>query len=292
MSLPRFTYLAPKSLSEVVALLAERSGQARLLAGGTDLIPKMGKGSLRPGALVSLKRVDELRAITFDPEKGLVVGATARLSELVAHDAVRRFYPAMAHAASQTATVQIRNMATLAGNVCNGSPCADNVPTLVARGARAECLSARGSRFVEMESFFLAPGVIALDKDEVLARIHVPPPPRGAGFAYRCISGRSKVDISAVSVGAKLALEGSRIAEARVVLGAVGPTPLRARKAEALLAGEAPGDGLFAAAGEAAAEEARPISDVRASAAWRRKMVAVLVKRALAEAAARAEAAS
>lgn len=288
MSLARFAYLAPRSLSEAIALLAARKGNVCVLAGGTDLLPKLGKGSVKTGAVVSLRHVAELREVAFDPERGLTIGATARLNELIAHDVVRRLYPAMAHAASQSATVQIRNMATVAGNICNASPCADNVPTLIARGARIELASQRGSRTLDLEKFFVGPGQTALQADELLVRIHVPPPPAKSGTSYHCISARSKVDISAVSVAAHLACEDGTIREARIILGAVGPTPLRARKAEALLAGQPLTEALLAAAGAAAAEESHPINDVRASASWRRRMVEALAKRAIAEAAERA----
>lgn len=288
MPVARFAYLAPRSVSEAVAALAGRHGDARVLAGGTDLLPKLGKGSLAIGAVVSLRHVAELRAIAFDRERGLTIGATARLNELIANEAVRALYPAIAHAASQTATVQIRNMATVAGNICNGSPCADNVPTLIARGARVELASGRGTRMLDLAEVFLGPSKTALAPDELLVRIHVPPPPKGTGTAYRCISARSKVDVSSVSVAAHVACEDGTIREARIVLGAVGPTPLRATKAEELLAGRKLTDELLAAAGDAAAAASRPISDVRASASWRRRMVGVLAKRAIADAVERA----
>jgi CO/xanthine dehydrogenase FAD-binding subunit len=292
MSLAHFAYIAPPSLSEVIALLAARKADAHVLAGGTDLLLKIGKGDagpgLKPGVLVSLRHIAELRPIVFDPEHGLTIGATARINELLAHEAVTSHYPAMAYAASQTATVQIRNMATIAGNICNARPCADNVPTLVARGARVELLSERGSRTLDLENVILAPGQTAIEPDELLARIHVPPPPAHSGASYQCASARSKVDLTSVSVAVHLVCEDAAIREARIVLGAVGPKPLRALKAEDLLAGQVLTKSLLAEAGEAAASESLPITDIRASAEWRRRMVFVLTKRAIAEAIERA----
>ena len=284
MSLAHFAYLAPLTLSEVVAQLSARKADARVLAGGTDLLPLIDRGVVKPGVLIALRRVAELRPITFDPEHGLTIGATARISELLAHEAVVRQYPAMAHAAWQTATVQIRNMATIAGNICNARPCADNVPTLVARGARVELLSARGSRTLDLEDVILAPGQTVLEPDELLVRIRVPPPPAHSGASYQCLSARSQVDLTSVSVAVYLLCAEDAIREARIVLGAVAPLPLRARKAEALLVGQVLKEPLVAAAAEAAATESRPITDIRASAEWRRKMVFVLTQRAIAEA--------
>lgn len=288
MSLAHFAYLAPLTLSEVVAHLSARTTDAHVLAGGTDLLPKISKGSVKPGVVISLRHLAELRPITFDREHGLTIGATARISEILAHEAVTNYYPAMAYAASQTATVQIRNMATLAGNICNARPCADNVPTLVARGARVELRSTRGSRTLDLEAVFLAPGKTVIAPDELLVRVHVPPPPAHSGASYQCLSARSRVDLTSVSVAVYLVCAEDTIREARIVLGAVGPIPLRARKAEELLVGQVPSESLVAAAGEAAAAEARPITDIRASAQWRRKMVFVLTRRAITEALERA----
>jgi CO/xanthine dehydrogenase FAD-binding subunit len=311
MSLTHFAYVAPRSLSEAIALLAARKADAAVLAGGTDLLPKIGKAAgngdcpdfcgppstrLRVMGdkngtvpfLVSLRHIAELRPIVFDSEHGLTIGATARINELLAHEAVRSHYPAMADAASQTANVQIRNMATIAGNICNARPCADNVPTLVARTARVELLSERGSRTLDLETFFLAPGKTAIEPDELLVRIHVPPPPPHSGAAYQCGSSRSKVDVTSVSVAVYLVCEDTVIRQSRIILGAVGPKPLRARKAEDHLAGQVLTKSLLAAAGEAAAADSQPITDIRGSAEWRRRMVFVLTQRAIVEAVQRA----
>jgi CO/xanthine dehydrogenase FAD-binding subunit len=286
--LPRFQYFAPRTLDEAVALLAGAGGAGRVLAGGTDLLPRLERRLVRAETLVDLKRIPELRAIDFDPQAGLTIGATARLAELLEHPDVQRCYPAMIEAASQTATVQIRNMGTVAGNVCNGSPCADSVPVLLARGARVALRSPRGERLLPLSDFFKGPGETALAPDELLRRIHVPPPPPDTGFAFAKLPARTHVDISAVNVGVMVARDGAACGEARIVLGAVGPTPIRARKAEARLVGATLGATLLREVGELAAREAQPIDDVRASAAYRRSMAAVLVRRALVAAAQRA----
>jgi carbon-monoxide dehydrogenase medium subunit len=288
--LPRFDYLAPDTLDEALALLARHGAAARVMAGGTDLLVKMERGQVTPAVVVSLTRIAELRPITFTPEAGLTIGATARLAEVLEHPDVQRHYPAVADAAAVTATVQIRNMGTVAGNLCNASPCADSAPALIARGARIEARSAAGSRWVDLESFFVGPGATVLRPDELVARVQVPPPPPRTGVAYECLSARSHVDLSAVSVAAMVTRDGTRCGSARVVLGAVGPTPIRVAAVEELLTGAELSEARLREAGAVAAAAARPISDVRASADYRRRMVAVLARRALAAAAARAAA--
>jgi carbon-monoxide dehydrogenase medium subunit len=290
MPASRFDFHSPRSLPEAFAFLSRYGDQARVLAGGTDLVPKLLKGSLRLEAVVSLRHVAELRNLGFDPEHGLSIGAGVRHAEVMEHPDVRGRYPALAHALSQLATVQVRNMGTIAGNLCNASPCADSAPILLARDARLEIGSAGGSRALPLSQFFLGPGRTALLPGELVTSVRVAPPPASSGFAFRSISGRSRVDMSAASVAAMVRLEGGRIAEARVFLGAVGPTALRAVEAEEILRGQVPGDALLERAGEAAAAESKPITDVRATSSWRRRMVSVLTRRALAEAVERAKA--
>jgi len=288
MSLPHFAYFAPRTLDEAVALLASARGRARVFAGGTDLLPRLEKRLVRAETLVDLKRIPELRSISFDKTSGLTIGATVRLADLLEVPEVQRYYPAMADAASQTATVQIRNMGTLAGNVCNGSPCADCAPVLIARGAHLALRSPRGERLLPIGEFFKGPGDIALEPDELLVRIHVPPPPPFTGFAFAKLPARTHVDVSAVNVGVMVVRKGQACGEARIVLGAVGPIPLRAHKAEARLADVTLGANLLQEVGQLAASETKPIDDVRSSAAYRRAMAAVLVRRALVVAATRA----
>ena len=288
MSLPHFQYFAPRTVDEAVALLAGPGGPARPFAGGTDLLPRLENRLVRAETLVDLKRIPELRDIGYDPTAGLTIGATVRLADLLELPEVQRSYPAMAEAASQTATVQIRNMGTIAGNVCNGSPCADSVPVLIARGARLALRSPRGERLLPIGDFFKGPGVTALAPDELLVRIHVPPPPPDTGFAFAKLPARTHVDVSAVNVGVMVARKDKACGEARIVLGAVGPVPLRAHKAEAHMAGAILGPKLLDEVGQLAASETQPIDDVRASAAYRRAMAAVLVRRALVVAANRA----
>ncbi|NOZ01803.1 MAG: xanthine dehydrogenase family protein subunit M [Deltaproteobacteria bacterium] len=285
----RFEYFAPKSLDEVLRLLDEYGPDACLLAGGTDLLLKIRAGAVTPTAVIAIKAVKGLDLISFDTTKGLFIGATALLSDFAGHPAVTKHYPALRDAALATANVQVRNMGTVIGNLCNASPCADNAPTLIAMGGTAVVESRNGGRCVPLEDFFKGPGQSVIGPGEIVTSVTVPVPPKGSGASYLSLSQRSRVDMSAVGAGVFVRLESSRIAQASIVMGSVGPVPMRASKAEAILAGKRPSAALFARAGEAAAKESKPISDVRASASYRRQAVGVLVERALGEAAARAK---
>ena len=288
MRLPTFDYVVPKTVDAALDLLAKGGDECRLFAGGTDLMVKMGHGLATPSLLVALKEIDGLNEIRFDPAKGLSIGATALLVEVAEHPDVLKYYPAMAQAAKKTANTQIRNMATLAGNLCNAAPSADNAPVLLARGAEVEIASLKGTRRLSLDDFFKGPGITALDRGDILTQILVPPPAGGMGASYQWISARGKVDISAVCVGVKVRVEKDRLKDVRIVLGAVAPTPMRARGAEALLEGKKGSQSLAARAALEASEESMPITDVRASAKYRRSMVAVLTRRAIEEARGRA----
>ncbi|VBB47756.1 FAD binding domain in molybdopterin dehydrogenase [uncultured Desulfatiglans sp.] len=288
MRMPKFEYHAPETLDAALQLLAEKGAGAHLLAGGTDLLVKMNHGMLKPKTVIALKGIPGLSAIKVDPQKGLTIGATVLLAEVAAHPDILRDYPAVAYAANKTANVQIRNMGTVAGNLCNAAPSADNAPTLVAMGGEAVLMGPKGERRLPLDRFFKGPGQTAMDPAEIMTAIHVPTPPPGAGVSYQHISARGKVDISAVCVGAMVTMDGNVCSEAAIVLGAVAPIPMRARKAEEILRGKEWSAELAREAAAAAEAEARPIADVRASAEYRKQMVAVLTRRALEEARARA----
>lgn len=288
MRLPRFEYVVPKTLDEALEFLEKGGEGSRLFAGGTDLMVKMGHGLANPSLLVAVKEIEGLNRIAFDPSKGLSIGSTALLVQVAEQPDVIKHYPAMAQAAKKTANTQIRNMATLAGNLCNAAPSADNAPVLLARGAEVEMVSQKGTRRLPLDDFFKGPGLTAIGPGEIVTQILVPPPAPALGASYQWISARGKVDISAVCVGVKLRLEKDLLKDVRIVLGAVGPTPLRAKGAEALLEGAKWTDAASAQAAAKASEESKPITDVRASAEYRKRMVTVLTRRALEEAHARA----
>jgi carbon-monoxide dehydrogenase medium subunit len=281
---PRFDYIAPQTVDEAVSLLVEGGADTRIMAGGTDLLVKIRHRLLFPERIVSLRRIAGLDAITFDKHSGLTIGAMALLADVAAHADIRRTYPSVARAAAGTANVQVRNMGTVVGNLCNASPSADNAPTLMAMGASVDIAGPDGHRRIALDRFFQGPGLTALKTGEIVTAVFIPLPPAGCGTAYHSLSQRGKLDCSAVGVAAMVVLKGQRCKDARLVVGACAPVPMRAPAAEKLLAGKPLTDTLIRKAALAASEETSPISDVRASAAYRLKMVAVLVIRALTDA--------
>ena len=285
MTLPQFTFLMPTSLAEACALLEKHQGKIKIKAGGTDMIVRLSHRAVTPDFLMALKKIPDLDGISYTPEEGLSIGALALLREVEISPLVLEQAPMLARAAHATATVQIRNMGTVMGNVCNASPSADNVPTLVAMNAKIVAASGSGEREIPLDEFFLGPGRSALQATEIATAIKVPPLAAKSGVSYQKISPRSKVDIAAVNIGALITLnEAGECRAVRISMGAVGPTPLRAVQAEEFLLGKKITDETLAEAGRLAAEDASPISDVRASREYRKLMVEVLTTRALQEA--------
>lgn len=275
-----FDYAAPHTLSEALRLLAGEG--ARPLAGGTDLLVQMKYRRLFPSLLVDLKGVPELNQLERDGG-GLHIGAAVPLAAIAAHPLVRGEYPALAGACALIGSVQIRNRATLGGNLCNAAPSADGAPPLLCYGARGVIAGPRGRRReMPMEDFFLGPGQTALRRGELLAEVVLPPPAPRTAASYLRFTPRQEMDIAVAGAGALLTLRGDgRCLQARIALAAVGPTPLRARQAEALLEGKTPSEESLRQASLKAMEEARPISDVRGSAPYRRELVGVLTYRTL-----------
>jgi carbon-monoxide dehydrogenase medium subunit len=275
-----FEYFAPRSLAEATEVLAKYQGEARTVAGGTDLLLKMKAGRLSPKAIVNIKRVPELRGLTFNSH--LTLGALTTLEEIKQSSMIRERYPALSDAAATMASVQIRNLATVGGNLCNAAPSADLAPILIALNAAARLAGFKGERRIPLEDFFTGPGTTVLAPGELLVSLEVPPP--AGPSVYLKHSPREHMDIAVVGIG--LALRGynplsRECAEPRVVLGAVAPVPLRARRAEAELTGGPLAAERIDRAAKIAAEEAKPIDDVRGSAWYRRRMVAVLTRRGL-----------
>jgi carbon-monoxide dehydrogenase medium subunit len=280
-------YEAPQSLEGAVALLAGATGETRILAGGTDLLVLVKEKVLSPKALIDIGGLTELQGISWDPAKGLTILAGTKVAEIEASPLVREHAPALAFAAAQLGSSQVRHMATMAGNVCHASPSAETPPVLLAHGAELTIGREGAERSLPISEFFLAYRKTALAPGEYLKAFHLPPLPARSSVAYRFKGLRRAMEIDMVNVGCCLELEadGSTVKAVRIALGAVGPIPYRAAAAEKALAGKAIGAAFFEEAGRLAAEEAKAIDDVRASAAYRKKMVAVLVKRAFAAAA-------
>jgi CO/xanthine dehydrogenase FAD-binding subunit len=283
-----FAYECPTSLVEALELLAKSRGCARLMAGGTDLLVKLRLGAIETDRIIDVKRIRDTTGIAFDSRHGLTIGAAVSCAELCEHREVIRRYPALVDAASLIGGTAIQARASLGGNLCNAAPSADGAPALIVLGARCLIAGPRGRRWLPVEDFCVAPGRTALDRGEMLVALRLPPPAPRSGGAYLRFIPRGEMDIAVAGAAAWLVLERGRIERARVALAAVAPRPLPVPAACAALAGRSPGEEAFGEAARIAMEEASPISDVRGTAAQRRHLVGVLVRKALGLAAERA----
>lgn len=271
-----FDYFEPATLRECVEMLVRYGPEATLLAGGTDLVVKLRLRTLRPRAVISLEYIEELRKLERKSDGSLEIGAMKTLREIEHSDVLAKDFDPIRQGAGSVSSIQVRNVATLGGNSCNGSPSADTVPGLIAVAAMARIVGPGWERLLPLEEFFVGPGKTALQTGEMLAGFQVPAPLPDTGGVYKKYAIRGEVDIAIVGVAARLSLDKShRLHQVRVVLGAVAPTPLRAWRAEEVLSGEYPKEELFAEAARAAAEESRPISDQRATGEYRQEMVRV-----------------
>jgi len=284
-----FAYQAPVSIEAAVALLAEYGPRARPLAGGTDLLVQLRRGASDAALLVDVKRIPDLTRITFDPVSGLTFGAAVSCAELCEHPDVRAHYPGLVDAVRIIGGAAIQNRATVGGNLCNAAPSGDSIPALIVLGAEAQLTGADSTRCVPVRDFCTAPGKTVRQPGEMLVALRVPPPATHSGAAYLRFIPRAEMDIAVAGAGAclQLAADGT-IANARIALSAVAPTPLFVAEAGAALIGQRPTEDAFAAAAAIAQEACRPITDVRGTADQRRHLVGVLVKRALRAASERA----
>jgi carbon-monoxide dehydrogenase medium subunit len=242
-----------------------------------------------PSAIVSLRRVSELKGITFSETEGLRIGSGVTMTELAESPVIQSRFAALAEGAGVIGSIQTMNMATVGGNICNAAPSADTAPPLLAHGAEAIVAGPDGQRSLPLSDFFLGPGQTALAPGELLVELRLPTPSPRTGSAYARHTPRKRMDIAVVGVAVLLTLaDTDRVQTARIALGAVAPTPMRATGAQRTLEGQTISDGLIARAAEAAAGEAKPISDLRGSADFRRHIVRVMTERLLREVIARA----
>lgn len=275
-----FEHFSPKNLTEALELLEQENGRTQVIAGGTDLMLKMRAGILEPSKVINIKGLEELKGLSYDSNEGLTLGALTTLRALTRTSAIRESYPSLAHAAYLMASEQIRSFATVGGNLCNAAPSADLAPPLIALKAQVHLVSLGGERQIPLEEFFLGPGISALQPGELLKEIRVPPPV--GRTIYLKHSARAFMDIAMVGVGIGLEIDHEVCEQARIVLGAVAPVPLRAHSAEEALIGEPVTEGQIILVAKAAADACAPIDDVRGAAWYRRRMVDVLVRRGLA----------
>ncbi len=273
--------MKPGSMEEAVSLLSEYEGAAKVMAGGTDLLVQLKKGVLPPGYIIDLKGIPGQDNITYDEERGLVISGMTTVRSIELSSIIKSRFCCLAQAASQLGTIQIRNRATIGGNVCNAVPSAETAPALLVLEAQLKLISVDGERVIPIESFFLNPGQTVLSPYEILTEINIPDLPAGSGSAYMAWTLRKALDLAMVGVAVVTTINNSILTEVRIALGSVAPIPIRARKAEALLQGQRLDDELLNEVGLVAAQEASPIDDIRGSAEYRRKMITVLVKKAI-----------
>lgn len=273
-------YECPTTIEEAVAALGR--GDARALAGGTDLIVQIHEGRKSVGRVVDLKRIPELTAVAQQPDGGFRIGAAANFSNIAAHAALVSAYPAVPNSGRLVGSLQVQNRAGLGGNICNAAPSADAVPVVICLDARAEIAGPKGRREEPVEALFAGPGRNTLAPDEILISILLPPVKLRSASCYLRFTPRREMDIAIAGAGVAIALNANgTIEDARITLAAVAPVPLRSPMAEKALKGEKPSPALFTNAGRIAAREAKPIGDTRGSADYRRELVAVLTQRAL-----------
>ena len=279
----RFEYLEARSLRQAVSLLERHGEEARLVAGSTDFLVRWRQGVWQPQYVVDIRRIASLSRISYSNSRGLRLGPLAKVQDLETHPAVTRRYPALAAAAASFAGVQVRNLATVGGNICNASPAGDTLPALLAFDAECRVVGPQGERWLPLSGVFAGPGRTVLQHSEVLAEVRLPPPAPNSGSLYIKHSPRGAMDIATLGVASVLSLEddGQTCCNAAIALGAVAPTPIRASDAERLLVGNAVTPGLIREAADAAQRAASPIDDIRGTAEHRTAMVKVLTQRTL-----------
>jgi carbon-monoxide dehydrogenase medium subunit len=280
-----FEYEAPTSVAEAVRVLSQHNGSARPLAGGTDLIDQIRMGRLQPQVVVDLKKIPELSVLELSAT-GLRLGAAVPCHRIYDDERISSAYAALADSARIIGGIQIQSRASIGGNLCNSGPAADSTPSLIALGAIAVVAGPKGQREVPVENFCTGPGKNILDAGEFLVELRFPARPAHSGSHYRRFIPRNEMDIAVVGVGASVVLDktGEKFVSARIALGAVGPTPLFAKAAGDLLAGQSVTDDNINRAADAARSMARPIDDMRGTKEFRLEITGVLTRRVLAEA--------
>ena len=280
MYMPDFAYHTPQSLDEACTLLAELGEKATVLAGGTDVLHKMKVGKLAPEHLISLKHLEDLRTISHEPGRGIVIGALASHNAIYTSRLLQERYLSLPMAAHTMASNQICNMGTVGGNIVNGVPSADLPPILIALNATIRLVSGKGERTMPLQDFFHGSAETVIAPGEILADITLPDQST-TGSTYIKFGLRRSGALAVAGVAVSVTVAGDTLRDARIVLASAAPTVMRARGAEDLLRGKTINDELLAEAGTVAAAESRPRDSIRGSAEYRRNLVGVLTKRAL-----------
>ena len=272
-----FEYFEPTTLAEASRLFAEE--HAQLLAGGTDLVIGMKAYTETPQSVISLQKIQGLDTITSDSDGSITIGAMTKVRDVELSDDVQKHHTALAEGASEIGSIQIRNLATIGGNIAHASPAADTVAGLLVADARVDIASADGGRSVPINELFTGPGQTVLKPGEIITQFRLPSPASGSHYIKHKI--REVMDLAFIGVASAVNVDNGTITDARIGLAAVAPTPIRATEAEDLLKGKEIASELLEQAGEAAAAATSPISDLRCSAEHRKEMVNVFTRRTL-----------
>ncbi len=276
-----FDYLEPTTVAEACALLKQHGSEAKVFAGGAHLTILMKQGLLEPASLINIKKIAELKGIRFDVNSGLTIGALVTHRELETSALVREKCPVLCEAEREVANIRVRHMGTVGGNLASGEPLTDLAQIFIALDGQVQIVGPNGQRTIAVEELFLDFYTTSLAEDELLTQVVLPPLPARSAIDYIRFSSSSVVDKPAAGVAVRLTLAADgTIQTARIVLGCVGATPVRARNAEALLMGKKLTGELALEAGGIASQECKPTSDLRGSEQYKRAIVKTLVKRA------------
>ena len=282
-------YAAPSTVEDAVSILAEHGSDARMLAGGTDLIVQVREDARDTEVFVDAKHIPELMDVSVNSDGSTTLGAAVPCHELYNDAQFTTAYPAVTDAARIIGSTGIQGRASVGGNLCNSGPAGDTIPALIVHSAICNIAGPDGNRTVAVEDFCTAPGRNVLDDGELLVSLTLPKPAASSGTHYLRFIPRNEMDIAVVGAGAYLQLDGDNITAARVALGAVAPTPLFVQAAGDALAGMTADEDAFAVAADIARDAASPIDDMRGTIAHRKQLSYVLTQRALRGAKARAQ---
>jgi carbon-monoxide dehydrogenase medium subunit len=279
-SMRNFDYLEPATVAEACAMLKQHAGEAKVFAGGAHVTILMKQGLYQPKALVNIKKIPELKNVSFDTTEGLIIGALVTHREIETSLLVKEKLPVLPEAEREIANIRVRNMGTVGGNLASGEPLTDLSQIFIALDGKVKIAGPSGQRTILVEELFLDFYTTSLAEDEIITQVVLPLPPPRSGIDYIRFSSSSVVDKPSAGVAVRLTLDKEAVQVARIVLGCVGPTPVRAKSAEALVTGKILNADLMREAGALASQECSPIGDLRGSEEYKRAIVRTLVKRA------------
>ena len=278
-----FDYVAPKSIDEAVSILNRNGDQARMIAGGTDILVMMRAGRRLADVVVDVKEIPELNEMSYNPQSGLTLGAAVPCYRIYQDVAIAAAYPGLVDSATLIGGIQIQGRASIGGNLCNAAPSGDSIPAVIALSGVCNVAGPNGARQIAAEDFCTAPGQNALQPGELLVSISFPVPPAHSGANYQRFIPRNEMDIAVAGVGSSVVLDaaGQNFVSGRVALASVAPTPVFSQAAGDSLAGKPVSDAAIREASELAMADAKPINDMRGTIRQRIHLIGVLTRRTL-----------